>query len=100
MNKNVLVTGGAGFIGSHVVDLLIDNGYKVTIFDNLSTGKKENINKRAIFINVDITDFKKISRLVKKIKPSCIFHLAAWPRIERSMDDPIGTNSVNVLTEL
>lgn len=95
-NKNVLVTGGAGFIGSHVVDLLVDKGYKVFIFDNLSTGKKENINKKAIFIKVDITDFKKVSSLVKKIKPHCIFHLAAWPRIERSMDDPIGTNNVNV----
>lgn len=96
MNKNVIVTGGAGFIGSHLVDLLINKDFKVTVFDNLSTGRKENVNKKANFIKIDVTDFDKISPLVLKIKPSCIFHLAAWPRIERSMDDPIGTNNVNV----
>lgn len=96
MNKRLIVTGGAGFIGSHVVDLMIEKGYEVYVFDNLSTGIKENINKLANFINIDITNFKKVNLLVAKIKPICIFHLAAWPRISRSMDDPIGTNNVNV----
>lgn len=96
MNKKVVITGGAGFIGSHVVDLMISKGYKVTVFDDLSTGVKGNINKLANFIKVDITNFKKTNSLIAEIKPVCIFHLAAWPRIARSMDDPIGTNSVNV----
>lgn len=96
MNNKVIVTGGAGFIGSHVVDLLISKKYEVYVFDNLSTGAKKNINNNAHFVRVDITDFKKINSLVNKIKPTCIFHLAAWPRIGRSMDDPIGTNNVNV----
>ena len=92
----VIVTGGAGFIGSHVVDLMVAKKYDVYVFDNLSTGIKSNINKKAKFFKVDITDFEKINSLIRDIKPACIFHLAAWPRIGRSMDDPIGTNNVNV----
>ena len=96
MNKLVIVTGGAGFIGSHVVDFLIDKGFRVFVFDNLSTGKRDFINKKASFELVDITDFKKVFSLVQKIRPHAIFHLAAWPRIMRSVNDPIGTNEVNV----
>lgn len=96
MNNKVIVTGGAGFIGSHLTDLLIDKGYEVYIFDDLSTGFQKNINKNADFTKIDITNFKKTNLLISKIRPSCIFHLAAWPRIGRSMDDPIGTNNVNV----
>jgi nucleoside-diphosphate-sugar epimerase len=96
MNNKVIVTGGAGFIGSHVTDLLIGKGYEVYVFDDLSTGFQKNINKNADFTKIDITNFKKTNLLISKIKPSCIFHLAAWPRIGRSMDDPIGTNDVNV----
>ncbi|MEK7100211.1 MAG: NAD-dependent epimerase/dehydratase family protein [Patescibacteria group bacterium] len=96
MSKKVIITGGAGFIGSHVTDLMVSEGYDVTVFDDLSTGVRSNINKQAKFIKIDITNFKKVNILVKKIKPICIFHLAAWPRIGRSMDDPIGTNNVNV----
>lgn len=96
MNKKVIVTGGAGFIGSHVADLLLEKKYDVYVFDDLSTGRKENVNKKAKFFKIDITDFKKTNNLINKIKPICIFHLAAWPRIGRSMDDPLGTNNVNV----
>ena len=96
----VLVTGGAGFIGSHVCDLLIEKGFSVVVFDDLSTGRKENINRKATFIKVDITDARRTFDLVSKIKPACIFHLAAWPRISRSIDDPIGTHKVNVIGTL
>lgn len=96
MNNKVIITGGAGFIGSHLTDLMVEKGYEVTIFDDLSTGVKSNINKSANFVEIDITNFKKTNYFVAKIKPDCIFHLAAWPRINRSMDDPIGTNNVNV----
>lgn len=92
----VVVTGGAGFIGSHVTDFLISQGYAVVVLDDLSTGSENNINKNANFIKVDITNFSKVNSLIERIRPSCIFHLAAWPRIGRSMDDPIGTNNVNV----
>ena len=56
--NTILVTGGAGFIASHIVDKLIANGDKVVVVDNLSTGKLENLNKEAIFYNVDILDNK------------------------------------------
>lgn len=100
MNKRIIITGGAGFIGSHLTDLIVTKGYEVYVFDDLSTGLESNINKNANFIKVDITNYKKINSLVSKIKPECIFHLAAWPRIGRSMDDPIGTNNVNVVGTL
>lgn len=96
MNKNAIVTGGAGFIGSHIVDLLVKKGFKVTVFDNLSTGNRKYINKKASFIKLDITNIKVVVRNVLKIKPACIFHLAAWPRVMRSVEDPIGTNKINV----
>lgn len=95
-HKTVVVTGGAGFIGSYVCDLLIKEGVKVIVFDNLSSGKKEYINKKSDFVKIDITNFKLVNELVSKIKPSCIFHLAALSRIGRSMEDPIGTYKVNV----
>jgi UDP-glucose 4-epimerase len=63
----ILVTGGAGFIGSNLVDKLIDEGYKVFIIDNLSSGKKENINKKAIFYKTDICHLNKILPLLKGI---------------------------------
>lgn len=100
MNKRIIITGGAGFIGSHVTDLMVTKGYEVYVFDDLSTGVQNNINKNANFIKVDITNYKKINSLISKIKPECIFHLAAWPRIGRSMDDPIGTNNANVVGTL
>ena len=92
----VIVTGGAGFIGSHVCDLLVEKGFKVVVFDNLSTGKKEFINRQATFEYLDITNEKKVFKLVSEIKPRYVFHLAAWPRIGRSMEDPLGTHRVNV----
>lgn len=95
-NIKVIVTGGAGFIGSHVCDLLVGKGFNVVIFDNLSTGKKEFINKKATFEYLDITNERKVFKLVSEIRPGYIFHLAAWPRIGRSMDDPLGTHKVNV----
>lgn len=95
-DTKVIVTGGAGFIGSHVCDLLVEKGFKVVIVDNLSTGKKEYINKKATFEYLDITNEKKVFGFVSKISPKYVFHLAAWPRIGRSMEDPLGTHKVNV----
>ena len=101
--ERVLVTGGAGFIGSHLVDKLIKEGYKVIVIDNLSTGRKENLNPayfsgenpKAEFYQLDIRDFEKISPLFKGIE--FVFHLAAIPRVPISVENPIVTSQVNIL---
>lgn len=94
-NKKVLITGGAGFIGSHVADLLIEKGHKVIIIDDFSTGRKENINEKAEFYKRDISSrYASLAPLFAGI--DCVFHLAARPRVVRSIKDPRGTNRVNV----
>lgn len=90
-----LVTGGAGFIGSHLVDKLVENGHKVVVIDNLLTGKKENLNPKADFYQLDICDLDKIKPLFKGV--GYVFHLAAMPRVPLSVKDPVGTTKVNVL---
>jgi UDP-glucose 4-epimerase len=90
----ILVTGGAGFIGSNLVDKLIDGGCKVFVIDNLSTGKKENLNKKAIFYKADICHLDKILPLFKGI--DYVFHLAANPRVIFSVENPIESHKVNV----
>lgn len=92
----VLVTGGAGFIGSHIVDLLIENGYEVVIVDNLSTGKKEFINKKAIFYKKDITD-DDLYEIFEKEKPDYVIHQAAQIDVQKSIDNPVFDAKVNVL---
>ena len=92
----VLVTGGAGFIGSHLADRLIKEGHKVVVLDNLSTGRKENLNRKAKFYKADICS-PKISQIFKKEKPKVVFHLAAIPRVPLSVKDPVGTSKVNIL---
>ncbi|GIW66824.1 MAG: NAD dependent epimerase/dehydratase [Candidatus Parcubacteria bacterium] len=90
----VLVTGGAGFIGSHLVDRLIKEGYKVIVIDNLSGGKKENLNPKAIFYKADICNLEKILPLFKGV--DYVFHTTALPRVPLSIEKPIETNRVNV----
>lgn len=91
---NVLVTGGAGFIGSNVVDAALAKGWSVKIIDNLSTGFKKNINSNCEFINADICDYDSIEQHFKGI--DVVFHLAAWPRVQPSIDDPLPYNKVNI----
>lgn len=91
--KNVVVTGGAGFIGSNLVDALILQNYRVIIVDNLSTGKKLNINKKATFHKCDIRNLDNLTVIFNQV--DYIFHLAALPRIQRSINNPIETNEVN-----
>jgi UDP-glucose 4-epimerase len=90
----ILVTGGAGFIGSNLVDKLIEKGYKVFVIDNLSSGKKENLNKKAIFYKVDICNLNKIFPLFKDI--DYVFHLAANPKVLFSVQNPIKSHKINV----
>jgi len=92
--QKIIVTGGAGFIGSHLTDALIDRGFDVHVLDNLSGGKKENINKSAVFHEVDIRNFDEIAPLFKGIV--YVFHTAALPRVMQSFDDPRTTYEVNV----
>lgn len=89
-----LVTGGAGFIGSHVVDALLERGFDVRIIDNLSGGKVERINKSAEFIKGDIRDFETVKKAIKGVE--FVFHLAALPRVQVSIQNPAETHDVNV----
>lgn len=91
---NCLVTGGCGFIGSNVVDLLLSKGYKVKVIDNLSTGFKENLNESVELIIEDITDLESIKKHFVGI--DVVFHLAALPRVEPSIHDPIPYNKANI----
>jgi len=93
-SKKVIVTGGAGFIGSHLVDALVDRGYHVVIIDNLSTGKKERIHPKAEFYNKDIRNFDDIAPLFKNA--TYVFHTAALPRVQFSITYPQLTHDVNV----
>lgn len=93
----VLVTGGAGFIGSHLVDALIKKNFEVFIIDNLSTGKKENINKSAKFFLCDIREREKVFEIFKRVKPEIVFHLAAQPSVPESIKRPIYDVEVNII---
>lgn len=93
MNK-VIVTGGAGFIGSHIVDSLIDEGYEVHIVDDMSAGKEDNINPKAILHKVDIRNQYDLNIIFQNTK--YVFHEAALPRVQYSIENPVETNEVNV----
>ncbi len=96
---NCLVTGGAGFIASHLVDKLIEKGCKVTVVDNFSTGKKENLNPKADFYEVDIQSHE-IYEIFKKVKPDIVFHYAAQIDVRKSVENPIESAKTNILGSL
>lgn len=93
-NKKAVVVGGAGFIGSHVTDALVAKGYDVHVIDNLSGGKKENLNKDTTFHNLDIRNLEAIKPVMKGAE--LVFHLAALPRVQYSIENPLETHDVNV----
>jgi UDP-glucose 4-epimerase len=95
----VLVTGGAGFIGSHVVDALIKQGYQVAMVDNLSTGRLENINPAATFYQVDICS-PELEKIFEKERPELVNHQAAQTVIQKSMEDPVFDAKQNILGSL
>ena len=86
--KNILVTGGAGYIGSHIIELLIKNNFNAFIIDNLSTGHKKLINKKAKFFKVDLNEFYKIGKIIKKYNIDSIMHLAAKTNIAEAEKNP------------
>lgn len=92
--KNCLVTGGAGFIGSHLTEKLLDLGCGVTVLDDLSEGKWENLSKHPKLVKVKGSILDNVGRVVAG--QDVIFHLAALPRLKRSLDDPWQTHRVNV----
>jgi UDP-glucose 4-epimerase len=92
----VLVTGGAGFIGSHVVDTLITHGYDVVIVDDLSTGRRSNLNPAALFYQLDIRS-PELAAVFEKEKPDYIDHHAAQMDVRKSIVDPSFDADVNIL---
>jgi UDP-glucose 4-epimerase len=93
---NAIVTGGAGFIGSHVADALLARGDSVTVVDNLATGKRERVPSGAEIAELDIRDSAALGGLVDRVRPSAVFHLAAQADVRRSVDDPGFDADVNV----
>tara|TARA_Y100001972_G_C7645337_1_gene324271 strand:- start:315 stop:1211 length:897 start_codon:yes stop_codon:yes gene_type:complete len=98
--KKVVVTGGAGFIGSNLVDKLIEQGVEVTILDNLSTGKKENINPKAKFIECDISTVSQVDLTFYINGADTVFHLAATPQVQYSMENPTDNNNIHSIINM
>lgn len=92
--KKIVVIGGAGFIGSHLVDKLIEDGYQVDVIDDLSAGKIENVNSKAVFHQVNICNYEDIEAIVSAV--DYVFLLAALPRVQYSIEHPRETHEVNV----
>ena len=91
----VLVTGGAGFIGSHVVDRLLRHGHEVRVVDDLSTGRRELVDRAARFLRTDIRS-RRLPRLIAQWRPEAIVHAAAQASVVRSLADPDFDASVNI----
>lgn len=94
--SKILVTGGAGFIGSTLVDRLIKEGNEVVIIDDLSSGKKEYVNPAAKLYKIDICS-PKVARIFQKEKFEFVYHLAAQIDVRKSVEDPVFDNKINVL---
>ena len=92
--KIAVVTGGAGFIGSHLTAALLADGYVVRVVDNLSGGKRENVPKEAVFFEQNVLDTVALAKVM--VGAEFVFHLAALPRVQYSIEHPIETNKENV----
>jgi len=93
----ILVTGGAGFIGSHVVDAYVAAGHEVAVLDNLSTGREDNVNPAAQLHRVDIRDLGQVQKAIAAFKPEVVNHHAAQSEVPRSVADPGFDAQVNVV---
>jgi len=96
---HVLVTGGAGFIGSHIADACVQRGWRVSIIDDLSTGQRSNVNPAAEFHEADLRD-PATMRLIAKLHPDVIDHQAAQVDLRKSVDDPAGDAEINIVASI
>lgn len=94
---NILVTGGAGFIASHVTDAYVAAGHEVTVLDNLSSGKRENLNAHVKFIEADITNKEAVQQAIRDVSPEVINHHAAHIQVGNSVKDPQFDATNNIL---
>lgn len=94
----VLVTGGTGFIGSNMVNALIDRGLRVRVVDNFATGNRSQLDLRADFLEADVRDIESIRPAFAGV--DCVFHVAALPRVPLSIEKPVETHMVNVIGTL
>ncbi len=95
--KTVLVTGGAGFIGSHLVRQLAQQGQRVIVVDDLSSGKKEYLPAEAVFYQVDVRHGKHLSDIFEKEKPNVVYHFAARPLVEDAYKNPLDAIETNIM---
>ena len=96
---NVLVTGGAGFIGSHIVDQFVGEGHRVSVIDDLSTGKRKQVHREAVFYKLNVCD-PRMERVFKKERPVVIVHMAAQMNVRKSTEDPVFDAEVNIIGTL
>ena len=99
---NILITGGAGFIGSHLVDACIANGHTIAIIDNLSTGRQDNLKEalqsgKATLYMLDITDKEALLTIFESFKPDVVYHLAGQINVRTSMKDPVDDARINII---
>ncbi|HLG30633.1 MAG TPA: NAD-dependent epimerase/dehydratase family protein, partial [Candidatus Brocadiales bacterium] len=96
----ILVTGGAGFIASHIVDKIILMGHDCVVVDNLLTGREHNINPKAVFYKVSITDMEELEKVFSKERPNIVNHHAAQIDVRKSVREPVYDAQVNILGSL
>lgn len=94
MKQKAVITGGAGFIGSHIADALVERGYDVHIIDSLIAGKRERVPEAATFHEVDILETEAIQPIIDGA--AVVFHEAALPRVQLSIDEPLRTHQTNI----
>ncbi len=93
---NILVTGGAGFIGSHIVDQFVGEGHRVSVIDDLSTGTRKQVHRKAVFYKLDVRS-PRVEKVFKKERPLVIVHLAAQMNVRKSTEDPVFDAEVNIV---
>lgn len=96
----ILVTGGAGFIASHLVDRLVADGHHVVVVDNLTAGQRENVNPKALFYEVNICDAVSLEEVFRKEKPEVVDHHAAHVNVRKSVEMPAYDANINILGSL